>query len=177
MWMAWGPELTFFCNAAYRRDTLGRKYPWALGRPANEVWSEIWDDIGPRIDRVLSTEQATWDEGCYCSSNGPATPRRPTTPSPTARCVTTKAASSACCAWSARTPCRSSASGGWRRCATWARPERAADRGREPLHSPAVSWARTCATCRSRSPISSTSANGDARLAGTAAFADGTRCT
>ena len=62
MWMAWGPELTFFCNAAYRRDTLGRKYPWALGRPANEVWSEIWDDIGPRIDRVLSTEQATWDE-------------------------------------------------------------------------------------------------------------------
>ncbi|MBV9353603.1 MAG: hypothetical protein JOZ23_19060, partial [Mycobacterium sp.] len=21
MWMAWGPELTFFCNAAYRRDT------------------------------------------------------------------------------------------------------------------------------------------------------------
>lgn len=63
MWMAWGPELTFFCNAAYRRDTLGRKYPWALGRPASEVWSEIWSDIGPRIDRVLSTEQATWDEG------------------------------------------------------------------------------------------------------------------
>lgn len=61
MWMAWGDQLTFFCNAAYRRDTLGRKYPWALGRPASEVWSEIWSDIGPRIDRVLSTEQATWD--------------------------------------------------------------------------------------------------------------------
>ncbi|MFI5833325.1 SpoIIE family protein phosphatase [Micromonospora sp. NPDC051300] len=63
MWMAWGPELTFFCNAAYRRDTLGRKYPWALGRPANEVWAEIWDDIGPRIDTVLRTGDATWDEG------------------------------------------------------------------------------------------------------------------
>ncbi|MEU8632479.1 SpoIIE family protein phosphatase [Amycolatopsis sp. NPDC048633] len=63
MWMAWGPRLTFFCNAAYRRDTLGRKYPWALGRPASEVWAEIWDDIGPRIDTVLSTGQATWDEG------------------------------------------------------------------------------------------------------------------
>ncbi|WP_245830165.1 SpoIIE family protein phosphatase [Mycobacterium numidiamassiliense] len=62
MWMAWGPELTFFCNAAYRRDTLGRKYPWALGRPAREVWAEIWDDIGPRIERVLSTGEATWDE-------------------------------------------------------------------------------------------------------------------
>ncbi|MEV5432362.1 SpoIIE family protein phosphatase [Streptomyces sp. NPDC052701] len=62
MWMAWGPELTFFCNDAYRRDTLGRKYPWALGRPAGEVWAEIWDDIGPRIDTVLTTGQATWDE-------------------------------------------------------------------------------------------------------------------
>jgi hypothetical protein len=27
MWMAWGPDLTFFCNDAYRRDTLGKKYP------------------------------------------------------------------------------------------------------------------------------------------------------
>ena len=63
MWMAWGPELTFFCNAAYRRDTLGRKYPWALGRPASEVWAEIWGDIGPRIETVLSTGRATWDEG------------------------------------------------------------------------------------------------------------------
>ncbi|WP_434097290.1 SpoIIE family protein phosphatase [Streptomyces pharetrae] len=63
MWMAWGEQLTFFCNAAYRRDTLGRKYPWALGRPASEVWAEIWPDIGPRIEAVLSTGEATWDEG------------------------------------------------------------------------------------------------------------------
>ncbi|WP_371621585.1 SpoIIE family protein phosphatase [Streptomyces sp. NBC_01116] len=62
MWMAWGPELTFFCNSAYRRDTLGSKYPWALGRPASEVWAEIWDDIGPRIDTVLGTGDATWDQ-------------------------------------------------------------------------------------------------------------------
>ena len=61
MWMAWGPQLTFFCNAAYRH-TLGRKYPWALGRPASEVWEEIWHDIGPRIDTVLATGKATWDE-------------------------------------------------------------------------------------------------------------------
>jgi PAS domain S-box-containing protein len=62
MWMAWGPRLTFFCNAAYRRDTLDRKFPWALGRPASEVWAEIWDDIGPRIETVLNTGEATWDE-------------------------------------------------------------------------------------------------------------------
>ena len=67
MWMAWGPDLTFFCNDAYRRDTLGRKYPWALGRPAREVWAEIWDDIGPRIERVLSTGVATWDTALLLS--------------------------------------------------------------------------------------------------------------
>jgi PAS domain S-box-containing protein len=62
MWMAWGPELTFLCNDAYRRDTLAAKYPWALGRPASEVWSEIWPDIGPRIRSVIATGEATWDE-------------------------------------------------------------------------------------------------------------------
>ncbi|MFD9700964.1 SpoIIE family protein phosphatase [Lentzea sp. NPDC059081] len=62
MWLAWGPELTFFCNNAYRLNTLARKYPWALGRPAHEVWEEIWEDIGPRVDSVLATGQATWDE-------------------------------------------------------------------------------------------------------------------
>ena len=62
MWMAWGPELTFVCNDAYRRDTLGTKFPWALGRPAREVWSEIWEDIGPRIETVIRTGEATWDE-------------------------------------------------------------------------------------------------------------------
>jgi PAS domain S-box-containing protein len=62
MWMAWGPELTFFCNDAYRRDTLGTKYPWALGRPAAQVWEEIWVDIGPRIDAVLRTGESTWDQ-------------------------------------------------------------------------------------------------------------------
>ncbi|MDN4172637.1 SpoIIE family protein phosphatase [Nocardioides sp. SOB77] len=62
MWMAWGEDLTFFCNDAYRRDTLGSKYPWALARPASEVWREIWPDIGPRIERVMATGEATWDE-------------------------------------------------------------------------------------------------------------------
>ena len=62
MWMAWGPDLTFFCNDAYRRDTLGTKYPWALGRPAHEVWSEIWDEVSPRIEHVIDSGEATWDE-------------------------------------------------------------------------------------------------------------------
>jgi hypothetical protein len=34
MWMAWGPELTMLYNDGYARTTLGKKHPWALGRPA-----------------------------------------------------------------------------------------------------------------------------------------------
>jgi PAS domain S-box-containing protein len=62
MWLAWGPDLTFFCNDAYRRDTLGKKYPWALGKPARDVWAEIWPEIGPRIAAVMQTGTATWEE-------------------------------------------------------------------------------------------------------------------
>jgi len=63
MWMSWGPELTFLYNDAYAKMTLGKKHPWALGKPSREVWKEIWDDISPRIERVLQTGDATWDEG------------------------------------------------------------------------------------------------------------------
>ncbi len=63
MWMAWGPELTFLCNDSYRRDTLGGKFPWALGRPSDQVWSEVWTAAGPRIQHVMTTGEATWDEG------------------------------------------------------------------------------------------------------------------
>src|SRR5271166_1808374 len=62
MWMSWGPELTFLYNDDYARMTLGKKHPWALGKRCSEVWKEIWDDIGPRIRRVLETGEATWDE-------------------------------------------------------------------------------------------------------------------
>ncbi|HEY4161999.1 MAG TPA: ATP-binding protein [Dongiaceae bacterium] len=62
MWMAWGPKLIFFCNDAYT-PTLGVKHPWALGNPATEVWKEIWPQIGPRIETVITTNRATWDEG------------------------------------------------------------------------------------------------------------------
>lgn len=61
MWMGWGEQLSFFYNDAYR-PTLGIKHPWALGRPAQQVWQEIWRDIGPRIERVLETGEATYDE-------------------------------------------------------------------------------------------------------------------
>ena len=63
MWMGWGEELTFLYNDAYAKATLGAKHPWALGRPFREVWAEIWDQLAPRIDRVMRGGEATWDEG------------------------------------------------------------------------------------------------------------------
>jgi PAS domain S-box-containing protein len=62
MWMAWGPQLTFFCNDAYL-PTVGIRRNWVLGARSDEVWKEIWPDIGPRIQHVLTSGQATWDEG------------------------------------------------------------------------------------------------------------------
>ena len=62
MWMAWGPDLTFLYNDAYCRTTLGTKHPWALGKPAAQVWHEIWKDIGPLIQQVMETGEATWQE-------------------------------------------------------------------------------------------------------------------
>ncbi len=62
MWMAWGSELTMLYNDTYL-PTLGLKHPWALGKRASEVWAEIWPDIGPRIQTVLTTGAATYDEG------------------------------------------------------------------------------------------------------------------
>jgi signal transduction histidine kinase len=64
MWLAWGPELLFFYNDAYREQTLGKKHPSALGRPIRDVWAEIWSDqLEPRITQVLESGEASWEEG------------------------------------------------------------------------------------------------------------------
>ncbi|WP_321816505.1 MULTISPECIES: ATP-binding protein [unclassified Paraburkholderia] len=60
MWLAYGPDLTFLCNDAYR-PTLGGKQQF-IGLPAREVWAEVWAEAGSRIQHVLTTGEATWDE-------------------------------------------------------------------------------------------------------------------
>ena len=47
----WGEELWFLYNDAYL-PLLGNKHP-ALMRRGYEVWSEIWDTIGPMLDSVM----------------------------------------------------------------------------------------------------------------------------
>jgi hypothetical protein len=60
MFIAWGPELAFLYNDGYL-PIFGAKHPRALGRPFAEVWSDIWADIRPLVDRALAGE-ATFHE-------------------------------------------------------------------------------------------------------------------
>ncbi|HYI70344.1 MAG TPA: PAS domain-containing protein [Skermanella sp.] len=60
MFVAWGPQLAFLYNDGYL-PIFGAKHPKALGRPFAEVWSEIWDDIGPLVDHAMAGE-ATFHE-------------------------------------------------------------------------------------------------------------------
>ena len=61
MFLFWGAQLIKIYNDGYRPIT-GDKHPWALGRPGTEVWPEIWDDIGPMVERVVRDGEATWSE-------------------------------------------------------------------------------------------------------------------
>ena len=61
IWIGWGPELTYFYNDPYK-EIIGRKHPWALGEPTNQVWAEIWDDIGPLLDQAMNGEEGTFVE-------------------------------------------------------------------------------------------------------------------
>lgn len=50
----WGPEFRLLYNDAWAPIPADR-HPWALGRPGGEVWSEIWDLVGPQMEEVVAT--------------------------------------------------------------------------------------------------------------------------
>jgi signal transduction histidine kinase/serine phosphatase RsbU (regulator of sigma subunit)/FixJ family two-component response regulator len=56
----WGEQLVQVYNDAYRPMLGERKHPAALGQPAQDCWPEIWDVIGPMLDGVLATGEATY---------------------------------------------------------------------------------------------------------------------
>lgn len=60
MWIGWGPQATFLYNDAYIQVLSSAKHPWALGRPAAEVWAEIWDVCGPLADSVFARGEASF---------------------------------------------------------------------------------------------------------------------
>lgn len=68
MWLGWGPDIAFLYNDAYR-PTLGKKHPKSLAMPTRVLWSEIWQDVEPRVRHVYETGQATWDRALLLMLN------------------------------------------------------------------------------------------------------------
>ena len=59
MYIWWGADGACLYNDAYRQSIGPERHPGSLGRPAREVWSEIWDIIGPQIEQVMAGRGAT----------------------------------------------------------------------------------------------------------------------
>jgi PAS domain S-box-containing protein len=55
MALRWGPQFVLIYNDGYR-PILGDKHPLALGRPASDVWSEVWPQIAPFHHQIFSGE-------------------------------------------------------------------------------------------------------------------------
>jgi two-component sensor histidine kinase len=67
----WGPQFVALYNDAYA-PTIGEKHPRALGRPAQESWTELWDDLEPLLRRVLDTGETVFakDRPFYIERHG-----------------------------------------------------------------------------------------------------------
>lgn len=63
MFLFWGPELIQIFNDGYKPSfgTSGRDVA-ALGAHGRDHWTEIWEIIGPQIEQVMTTGEATWHE-------------------------------------------------------------------------------------------------------------------
>lgn len=61
MFVWWGDDLINLYNDAYKA-IVGGKHPQALGRPAGLVWRELWDQVGPRAESAMRSNEGTYDE-------------------------------------------------------------------------------------------------------------------
>ncbi len=71
MFVWWGKDHITIYNDAYR-VIAGDKHPEALGLPGAEVWSEIWDVVGPLARAVFDEGVSTWadDQLLYVNRHG-----------------------------------------------------------------------------------------------------------
>jgi PAS domain S-box-containing protein len=60
----WGKELTYIYNDAHI-PVLGKRHPDALGRPAAEVWAEVWPMLVPQVEAVMLRGESTWNDRAY----------------------------------------------------------------------------------------------------------------
>ena len=57
----WGPELILIYNDAYR-SFPGPRHPFALGKPARDVYRESWTVVGTLLEQALATGQTVFHE-------------------------------------------------------------------------------------------------------------------
>src|ERR1700722_10280095 len=62
MLLWWGLQLIQFYNDAYRQTMGPEFHPAALGQRCRECWEEIWDILGPQIQKVMSSGEGTSHE-------------------------------------------------------------------------------------------------------------------
>jgi len=58
MALRWGPDFVLLYNDSYK-PILGDKHPWALGRPARQVWTEVWEQIAPAHSAILNAKTSS----------------------------------------------------------------------------------------------------------------------
>jgi serine phosphatase RsbU (regulator of sigma subunit) len=59
--LLWGPDYELLYNQAYV-EMIADKHPRALGQPAERVFPEAWDVIGPMLRDVRENGRSTWRE-------------------------------------------------------------------------------------------------------------------
>ncbi len=59
--IAWGPDLVQIYNDSYT-TLLAGKHPRVFGAPTREIWAEVWEQIEPLIEVVLTTGEPFWQE-------------------------------------------------------------------------------------------------------------------
>lgn len=62
MLICWGPQLIMLYNEGYTKFLDGFDAYGAIGKPAEEVWEEIWGDIGPMLHGVKRTGNSVYLE-------------------------------------------------------------------------------------------------------------------
>ncbi|WP_256737613.1 GAF domain-containing protein [Pseudomonas sp. dw_358] len=70
----WGPTLCLLYNDAWA-PIPAERHGWALGRPAQEVWSDIWAVVGPQLALVMASGEgfSTFDQRLLMNRAGVAT--------------------------------------------------------------------------------------------------------
>lgn len=61
MYVVWGPRRRSLYNDAFV-PILGSKHPAALGMPIDELWSEIWDQIGPLVASAFRGQTSYFED-------------------------------------------------------------------------------------------------------------------